>query len=101
MTLLRLRCAAFLRRAIRSPMGSLTICVTLLPARLDEAGDQALRTQVAERNPAHLQLAIICARTPGDLATVADAGLGRVPRQFRQLQPGVEAFFERQALIIG
>src|SRR5688500_284807 len=88
-------------RAIRSPMGSLTICDPPLPARLDEAGDQPVRTEVAQGDPAHLQLAVVAARTARHLAAVADADGGRVPRQLGELQAGFETLLERQALVAG
>jgi hypothetical protein len=58
-----------------------------------------VRTEVAQGDPAHLQLAVVGARTARDLAPVTDAGLGRVARQFRQLQSGFKTFFERQAFV--
>src|SRR5690348_18318193 len=87
-------------RAIRSPMGSLTM-VPLLPARLDEAGDQAGGPEVAQRGAAHLELAVIAPRTAGDLAAVADPGRRGVARHLRELKPGVEAFLQRQGLVVG
>src|SRR5258705_11484546 len=55
----------------------------LLPARLHEAGNKALGTELAERDARQPMLAIDRARAPGDLAAVAVAGWRRVARQFR------------------
>src|SRR5690606_31668531 len=52
-----------------------------LPARLDQAGNQAVIAEFAQRYTAHLELAVECTRTAGNLATVADAGLGRIARK--------------------
>src|SRR5690606_31851489 len=57
--------------------------------------------EVAQGDPAHPELAVISARTPRDFAPVTDAGLGGIPRQLRELQPGFKTFFERQALVVG
>src|SRR6202012_4654923 len=82
LTLFRLRSCALRMRVIMSPMGSLTaICSSLpLPARLDEAGDQAGGTQLAQGDPAHLQLAIVGPRTAGHIAAVANAHGSAVAR---------------------
>src|SRR5262249_24869972 len=78
-------CALFIR-AIRSLMGSLTFMRSSSPARLHEARDQALGTELAQRNAAELVLAIEGARPAGHLAAIADTGRRRVARQFGQLQ---------------
>src|SRR5579862_9592223 len=98
-TLPRLRSAAFLMRAIMSPMGSFTIWPS--PARLDHAGDLPGVRQLSERDAAHLELAVIGPRTPGEGAAVADAHLRGVARQFRQLQARGEALLQRQVLVVG
>src|SRR5215217_258752 len=72
-----------------------------LPARLDETGDQTRGAKLPQGDPAHLQLAIVGARAPRDLAPVTDAGRSGVARQLRELQPGFETFFERKSLIVG
>src|ERR1022692_1027462 len=100
-TLARLRMAAFLMRAIMSPMGSLTILKPPSPARLHETRNLAGRAKIAQGDTAHLQFAVEGARTPRHRAAVADAAGGRVARQRRQLQPGVEALFQRQRLVLG
>src|SRR5471030_1948704 len=99
-TLLRRRMAAFLIRAIMSPMGSLTD-ISPSPARLDHAGDLPRRRQLAKRDTRHLELAIESARPAGEQAAVADAHLGGVARQLGELQPRGEALFQRQVLIVG
>src|SRR3546814_8508586 len=57
-----------------------------LPARLHNAGAQALVGQIAQLNAAQPEFAIISARTSGQLATVADAGRIAVARNFRHLE---------------
>src|ERR1700738_1187508 len=97
----RLRSPAFLMRAIMSPMGSLAGISSSSPARLHEAGNLAERPKLAQRDPAHLQLAIEGARAPRDLAAVADARRRRVARHGRQLQARVEALLQREVLVVG
>src|SRR5690606_12000082 len=70
-----------------------------LPARLDQAGNQAVIAEFAQRYTAHLELAVECTRTAGNLATVADAGLGRIARKRGQLELCAEALFHRLGLI--
>src|SRR5215471_16245252 len=92
-TLLRRRSAAFLILAIMSPMGSFTdICPS--PARLDHAGDLPCSGQLAERDPAHLELAVVAARASRQDAPVADAHLRRVARQLGQLEARGEALLQ-------
>ena len=80
-------------------MGSLTAMRPSSPTRLQEAGNQALVAEFAQRDAAELVLAIISARTPGQLATVANAGGRRVARHFRKLQRGRKALFPRLLLV--
>src|SRR6185295_1077463 len=96
-----LRICALLMRAIRSPIGSLTGMRSSLPARLHEAGNQALGAELAERDARHLVLAVDRARPPGDLATVAIAVRRRVARQFGHLQGRRETLFHRLGLVHG
>src|SRR5215208_1503481 len=86
-------------RENKSPSGSVIDMRSSLPARLDEAGDHALGPEVAERDAAHLQLAVIGARAPGDFAPIADAHLGGVARQFGELQRRREALLHRRVLV--
>src|SRR4051812_8580978 len=85
-------------RVIKSPIGSF-MSGSPLPARLHEPGNQALRSQLAQRDAAHLQLAIVAARTTGRFAAVANAGGRRVARQLRQLERGSKALLERPVLV--
>src|SRR5512134_2651860 len=48
---------AFRMRVSMSPMGSVKLIGSLLPARLDDAGDLALERPLAEAEAAHLELA--------------------------------------------
>src|SRR3954471_12360751 len=90
------RICALRMRVIRSLIGS---CVDILrpslPARLDEAGNQPLRTVFAHRDAAHLVLAIDRARPAGDLAAVANPGRRRIARQLGELQGRREALLHR------
>src|SRR6266403_1935447 len=85
---------------MRSLIGS---CVDMfrppLPARLDEAGNKALRAVFAHRDAAHLVLAIDRARTAGDFAAVANPGRRRIARQLGELQRRREALFHRLLLV--
>jgi hypothetical protein len=58
-----------------------------LPARLGDAGNQALVGHFPKHDPRQAELAIISARTAGQLAAVADAGRVAVARQLGHLQP--------------
>src|ERR1700730_15762851 len=71
-----------------------------LPARLHEAGNLARRAELAHRDTRDPHLAVIAARPAGDLATVADALLGGVARQLRELQYRREAVFDRQFSVL-
>src|SRR3954447_12872673 len=99
-TLFFLRICALRMRVSRSPSGSvMDMRATLLPARLDEAGDQALGPEIPHRDAAHLELAVIGARPAADLAAVVDARLGRVARQLGELQRRSEALLHRHGLV--
>src|SRR5690606_28676322 len=71
----------------------------LLPAGLDEARDQAVVAEFAQRYAAHLELAIVGTRTTGHLATIADAGPGRVARQRGELELRTETLLDRLVLV--
>src|SRR5580700_2893744 len=89
-------------RVIISPIGSFKFIVARsLPARLDEAGDQALRAEIPHRDAAHLELAVISARAARHLAAVADARRRAVARQCGELEGGLEALLERPSLVTG
>jgi len=82
-----------------SPIGSLTPISIPFPARFHEAGDQAFIAEVAQRNARHLELAVVGARTAGDLATVANPGCRRVARHLGELQRRREPLFHRLLLV--
>src|SRR6478736_9926460 len=86
-------------RAIMSPSGSFTPMLDLLPARLDQARDQPLGAQVTERDARKLELAVIAARAPRNLTTIANAGRRRVARQFRELERSREPLLHRSVLV--
>src|SRR6185437_6720796 len=76
-----LRICALLMRAIRSPIGSFNCMRPSSPARLQQARNQALGAELAQRDAAELVLAEEAARPAGHLAAVADARRRRVARQ--------------------
>src|SRR3954447_18132173 len=87
-------------RVIKSPIGSFNdMCRSSSPARLQQAGDQALGPEFPQRDAAELVFAIIGARPAGQLATVADARGRRVARHFGELQRRREALFHRLGLV--
>src|SRR5215213_162963 len=87
-------------RVIKSPIGSFNdMCRSPSPARLQQAGDQALGPEFPQRDAAELVLAIVGPRPAGQLATVANAGGRRVARHLGELQRGREALFHRLALV--
>src|ERR1700684_2356685 len=88
-------------RVSRSPSGSfIDIVRSSLPARLDQARDQALRAELPQRNARQFVLAIERARPPRYFATIADARSRRIPRQFGELERRGEALFDRQGLVL-
>src|ERR1700693_2195879 len=95
------RICALRMRAIMSPIGSLTAIAIPLPARLDEAGNQALGTEVAQRDAAETMLAVIGARAAGELAAIADARGRGIARQFGKLEGGGETLLHGQLLVVG
>src|SRR5262245_59302939 len=83
-----------------SPSGSFrAISYASLPARLHQAGDHSLGPELAQRNAAHLELAVEGARPAGHGAAVADPRPGRVARQLGELQRGRETILHRQLLV--
>src|SRR6185369_13212586 len=70
-----------------SPRGSvIAIRYNPLPARLDDAGNEALVGQFPEHDPRQAELAVISARPAGQLAAVANPGRIPVARQLGHLQ---------------
>src|SRR4029079_338076 len=96
-----LRICALLMRAIRSPIGSLTAMRSSLPARLHEAGNQALGAELAERDARHLVLAVNRARPAGDFAAIAVAVRRPVAQHAGHFQGRCEALFHRIGLVHG
>src|SRR5215475_15290682 len=76
-----LRICALWMRAIISPSGSFkAIARPSLPARLQKARDHALRSQIAQRDAAHLELAIVGLRAAGDDAAIVNTRRRRIAR---------------------
>src|SRR5262245_5350635 len=97
-----LRICALWMRAIMSPSGSFTAMGRpSSPARLDQAGDQALRAEIPQRDARQLELAVVAARTARHLAAIADAGRRRVARQLGKLERGREPLLHRAVLVAG
>src|SRR5215471_41764 len=88
-------------RVIRSPIGSvIAMARPSSPARLHEAGNQALRSEVAQGDAAHLDLAVEPARTARHLAAIADARCRAVARQRGELQRSGEPLLHRPRLVL-
>src|SRR5215472_12651684 len=88
-------------RVSKSPTGSVIAMVygPPLPARLHHAGQGAQRGQLPQRQARELELAIDRARTPGDLAAIADARRRGVARQLGKLEPRAETLLRRQPVV--
>src|SRR5689334_8458150 len=70
-----------------SPRGSvIAIRYNPLPARLDDAGNEALVGQLPEHDPRQAELAVISTRPAGQLAAVANPGRIPIARELRHLQ---------------
>src|SRR6185436_19462179 len=86
MTTLTFSVACALRmRVSMSAMGSLMLMFSLLPARLDHAGDLAAHSDLADLVAREPELAECAAGAAGDGATVAQPYGRRVARQRLQL----------------
>src|SRR5690606_15785862 len=70
-----------------------------LPARLDQAWNQALVAQFTQRDTRHAELAVECARPPRHQATIADAVAGRIARQRGKLELSAKTLVHRLGLI--
>src|SRR6202167_36134 len=94
------RICALRMRLMRSLIGS---CVDMpdpsLPARLHEPGNQALGAEFTQRDTGKLVLAIDRARTPGQLAAVANPGRRRIARHLGKLQRRRKPLFHRLGLV--
>src|SRR5690606_20932232 len=77
---------------------SLTFSASL-PARLDHARHEAARSQFAQRDAGHFQLAIECARPARHFAAVANARRGGVAWEFRKLEGRIETLFGGERLV--
>src|SRR5882672_6084555 len=87
-------------RAIMSPSGSFTAMARpSLPARLHQARDQPLRAEIPQRDARKSELAIVAARPPRHVATIADAGRRRVARHLRKLERRREPLLHRAVLV--
>src|SRR5947209_2119025 len=87
-------------RVNRSPSGSFrAIVAPSSPARLDQARDQAFRSEIAQRDAAHLELAVERTRTARHLAAIADARARRVARHLGELEGSRETVLHRQLLV--
>src|SRR5690606_21872366 len=99
-TVSRRRICALRMRVSISAIGSLRLipCVSL-PARLDHAGHLPEVPQLAQSDTAQLELAIVAARTAGELAAVAHTARRRIARQLGQLELGSEALLDGNRLV--
>src|SRR6185312_6488039 len=97
----RARCPLRMRVSI-SPSGSLIdIDNASLPARLDHAGDQPGRGELAQRDARQLELAVIPARTPAQFAAVVQPRVRAVAGQLGELELRLEAVFRRRVAVAG
>src|SRR5262245_6604861 len=69
------------------------------PARFHEAWYQPLGAELAQCNPAELELAVIGARPSRHLAAIANTGRGGIARQLRKLERGRETLLHRLILV--
>src|SRR5690606_2304426 len=74
--------------------------VLSLPARLHEARDLPEIAQLAQRDAAHPELAVVAARAARNLAPVAHARRRGIAGQRRELESRREALLERHALVL-
>src|SRR6056297_1059450 len=93
------RICALRMRVSMSAIGSFMISPPL-PARLHHAGQLPGGAQIAQRDPADLELAVIGVRPPGELAAVVQPRCRAVARQFRQPQRRAKALFHRLAVVL-
>src|SRR5689334_8370782 len=83
-----------------SPSGSVRlICLLSLPARLDQARDLPEIAEFTQGDTAHLELAVVGARTARHFAAVTDAVRCRIARQGGELEGRSEAILQRHLLI--
>src|SRR5512141_180263 len=78
-------------RVSMSAMGSLMLMISLLPARLDHAGDLATDRDLADLVAPEAELAESAARAARDGAAVAQPHGGRVAGERLQLRPRLVA----------
>src|SRR5215472_2972830 len=100
-TLSRCACWPLRMRASKSPTGSVIAMVygPPLPARLHDAGQGAQRSELPQRQPRQLELAIHGPWAAGELAAVADTRRRGVARQLGELEPRAEALLRRQLVV--
>src|SRR5688572_14162128 len=96
----RRRIWALRMRVSISPSGSERLIVFVsLPARLHQARDLPEIAEFAQGDTAHLELAIVGARTARHFAAVADAVRSRITRQFGELEGRRKALLQRHLLV--
>src|SRR5579875_2488254 len=96
------RICALRMRVIMSPIGSLMdIRRSSSPARLDQAWDQPLGAEFAQRNARQPVLTVVAARPAGQLAAVADARGRRIAWQLGELERRRKTLLHRQFLVTG
>src|SRR5262249_19538586 len=96
-----LRSCALRMRVSRSPSGSFIGIVAdpPSPARLQQAGNEALGAEIAQRDARKLMLAVVAARPAGDGAAVAHAIDRRIARQLGELERRGETILDRFRLV--
>src|SRR6478736_10413034 len=87
-------------REIMSPRGSfIAIIRSSLPAGFDQAGDQALRAEVTQRNARELVFSVKTPRPTSHFAAVAHPGSRRVAWQLGEFEGGSKALLHGLALV--
>src|SRR5688572_32916888 len=87
-------------RVSKSPTGSVIMVYgPPLPARLHDAGQSALRSELTQREPRQLELAVHRSRTTGQRAAVANARRRRIARQLGELEARIESVLRGQTIV--
>src|SRR5690606_33828945 len=98
---LRRICALRMRVSI-SPIGSEKLMSNVsLPARLDQARDLTQVAQLAQRDTAQLQLAVVATGTTRDFTAITDAHWRRIAWQFCELELCAKADVHGDRLVLG
>src|SRR5262245_6349970 len=87
-------------RVIMSPIGSFTAIAPSSPARLHNAGNEALGAKLPQCATAQAVPAVVAPRATTELAPIAHARSGGIARQFSQLQSRGKTLLHRQLFVL-